>query len=258
MKDKQRTEIELLQKRSDYNDKVFEHAIEQIAGIDKVLPKLVWNDHDDDDYTKICRILCDYFKVEMKAPAKNPSEDQNNPENDALYLSGFRQKEVVLGRNWWKSNNGVMIGYLEDGTPLALTPCVIYGYKVYNPKTMQYSRVNKRFASSIQADAIAIFHVFPSESLKAADIVGFTLRENVYRDVIIILVCSFLANIVGIIPPIIAERIFDFVIPGRLTGALYVFIFVLLFFGIADAAISVVINLGVSRIHTRDGLALQV
>jgi ATP-binding cassette subfamily C protein len=187
----------------------------------------------------------------------NVIKNLGNPEEEMLYLSGLRRKEVTLPQNWWKRNNGAMLGKLKDGTPVAILPNMISGYNIYNPKTDTAKKINAEAALEIDSRATAIFRTFPAESLGIGHIAGFIHRENLYKDIVIILLCSLIASIIAVIPAILSEEIFNTIIPENMRLMLIEIVVILIVFEFVNIGFSIMINLGISRIGAKAGLAVH-
>ena len=240
-----------------YNSQVLSEAVTRLAKVNTSLSERSWDQFEDDDNVKVCKVLCNYLKVEPKVPSEDISENFTNFAEEILYLSGIRHKEVSLPDDWWKYNNGPMIGYFEDGTPVALLPRKIRGYRAYNPKSNTTYKVNADTASGIKPHATAVFRTFPAKKIGLREIIDFMFGENIYKEIAAIALCSFFASVISIIPPVIAAQIFDTIVPENLRVLMVEVVLILIAFELAKVGFNVMINLGVSRINTKCGLIMQ-
>lgn len=248
----------LFQRRSDYTHQVLSGAAVRLAEVNTRLSKWSREEFDgDDEYVKACKALCGYLKVEPKIPSKDIAEDFANLAEEILYLSGVRYKDVSLPDKWWKHNNGAMLGLLDDGTPVALLPHRISGYRMYDPRRNAVCKVDAGLAAKISTTATAVFRTFASKRIGLKDIAGFILGENIYKEIAVILLCSLFANVFQVIPSIVSAQIFDVIVPENLRGMLVEVILILIAFELANVGFSIIVNLGVSRINTKSGLSVQ-
>ncbi|MCL2576468.1 MAG: ATP-binding cassette domain-containing protein [Defluviitaleaceae bacterium] len=209
----------------------------------------------DEEHIKACKILCKYLNVKPKIPTKDIADNFSNLKEEILYLSGIRYNEVILPEKWWKQNNGAMLGKLKNGTPVALLPNKISGYSVYDPVQEKTYKVTAK--TEIELTATAVFRTLPTKKIKFSDIINFILGENMYKEIAIIFLCSFLASVIQLIPPFVAAEIFDVIIPQGLRIILVEMIFLLLAFAIANMGFEVLINLAVTRIKTKGSVVVQ-
>ncbi|MCL2399223.1 MAG: ABC transporter transmembrane domain-containing protein, partial [Defluviitaleaceae bacterium] len=210
-----------------------------------------------DGELQVCKALCDYFKVDIKVPTKDFADSFSNLSEEVLYLSGIRYKNVQLYGKWWKHANGAMLGHLDTGTPIALLPDRISGYRAYDPIQDKTYRVDDTEAAKIKTQVTAVFRAFPTEKVHLKHIVNFIVGENIYKEIAIIILCSFLAGIIQMIPPFVAAHIFDVIIPENLRTMMFEVIFMLLAFALANVGFSVMINMSVTRIKIKSSLAVQ-
>jgi ATP-binding cassette subfamily C protein len=188
----------------------------------------------------------------------NIIENLGNPDIEIFHLSGLRHKEIVLPKKWWKHNSVAMIGKLKNGTPIAIFSHAIIGYSIYNPKTDTTKKITAQIAEEIENRATAIFRTFPSKKLVFKDIVEFIHGEKLYKDIIIILLCSLIASIIQVIPAVLSEEIFNTIIPGNMRGMLFEIIVILIIFELVNIGFTIMANLGITRIGMKAGLAVSV
>ncbi len=247
-------------KRSEYSRRLMDQAVSRLADINARLASLNWEDYDDNDlFVEVSRVFCSYFKVGIRIPVGECTGNFGNRAEEILHFSGIRYKTAELPKGWWKTGGGgPLLGFLEDGTPVALLPGRIYGYRMYDPTQNTFTKVSASMAQRIQPTATALFRGI-SGSGKAGfrDIAELILRQNIYRDIAVILLCSLAANIISVIPSLVSDEIFDVVIPGTLRAVLFSFVLILAAFELAGVGFSIMMNLGVARIKTKAGIAVQ-
>ncbi|MDL2205840.1 ATP-binding cassette domain-containing protein [Eubacteriales bacterium OttesenSCG-928-N13] len=211
---------------------------------------------DDDDLIGVCNVLGHYLGMEIKAPTYDAGEPSTRLES-ILTMSGMRYRRVTLVGKWWKRNSGPMVGQLLDGTPITLLPRGMSSYVIYNPKLDTTVKVTKAIADTIDDRATAVYRAFPDCKMGFWSMLRFTMGDHIYIEGAIILVFSFIASLIQVLPPIISGQIFDTIVPENLRGMLVEVILILLAFQIANIGFSVIINLGFSRIKTKIDLSMQ-
>jgi ABC-type bacteriocin/lantibiotic exporter with double-glycine peptidase domain len=215
------------------------------------------NFEGEDNRLKVCMALCHYFKTEVKIPPRDIRHTIPELITETLYLSNLRYKEITLGEKWWKKDSGAMLVFTAEGKPLALLPHNISGYSVYDPEINRMIRLKPALAGTFSPLALAVFRPFPYKPMRARDILVFMARENIGRELIIMVLFSLLASIVAVIPPIVSAQIFDMIVPHTLRAMLFEVVLVLLCFDIANTGFTVVSNISISRMITKIGLSLE-
>ncbi|MCL2227040.1 MAG: ATP-binding cassette domain-containing protein [Oscillospiraceae bacterium] len=244
-------------KKSKERISVLDEAVSRLSAVNSSKSKKSWDEACNED-EKVCRVLCDYLRIEPHMPSSDTHDKFTSLTDEILYMSGLRHKDVSLPQDWWRHGNGAMLGRLTDGTPIALLPGRLRGYRVYNPRSRGIRKVDAQMAANIIPQATAVFRTFSSnKKIGLKDIVGFILGENIYKEIAIIALCSFLASIIAMIPAVVSEQIFDVIVPGNMRVLMIEVVFILIAFQLADAGFSIMVNLGVARIHTKGGLAVQ-
>jgi len=209
------------------------------------------------DFINCYKALCEYWGIEVNLPPMNVIEALGDPVEEILYLSDIRHKEVTLQKKWWKYNNGALLGKLKDGTPVGILPHTISGYRLYNPKNNTTTKISAKNAIDIDSCAIAVFRTFPAQHIKIGRLAQFMHRENLYKEAIIILLCSLAASIIQVIPAILSEEVFNTIVPGNMRGLLIEIVLILIIFETVNIGFSIMMNLGISRIGTKSGLAVH-
>lgn len=243
------------QRMADHN--AMETAYQRLSDVNRRIG--AWEDdriYEGDALTSACHVLGQYLGVEIQIPPSGIHSD--GPQiAEILRHSGIRYKAVQLAEDWWKKDSGAMLGMLTDGTPVTLLPRGMRGYRVYNPRTNDTERVSAKNAHLIQRTATAVYRTFPAEPMGMRKILRFILGEHVYLEIGIILLFSFLAAIVQILPPILSGYIFDIIVPDYARGLLVEVILILLAFSVAGIGFAILVNLGFARVKNKIELSVQ-
>lgn len=213
--------------------------------------------HDMDALIKTYDVVCNHLKVRLTLPPKDIMREFPDLTDEVMYLSGLCRKDVCLSDDWWRHNNGAIIGMRLDGTPVALLPGKLSGYCAYDPILDKKIKINSRSAQDISLNALAIFRRFEPKRIGLRDIIRFILGENIYKEIAIIMLCSFSASIVQVVPPIVSAQIFDVIVPENRGGVLVQVILILIALAAADIGFSIIVNLGISRITTKISLSVE-
>ncbi len=213
---------------------------------------------DNEDYlVGAVKAIAKYLGTQVVVPTLDVLETTAAYLETMLRLSRIQSRPVTLKDNWHRRHSGAMLGYLKDGSPVALLPMGLNGYRLYDPKTCTSRRITAEVAQSLSPGAISLLRTFPDEPIGFKQMLQFILGENIYFEIAIILLFSFLASLVAILPPIISKQIFDEIVPGHHIGLLAEVSAVLLTFQIAAIGFTILINLAFSRIKMKVDMSLQ-
>ena len=238
------------------NEKILQAAVNNLVAVNDGINKQPWDEYDDIN-VQVCKVLCAYMKVTPRIPSRDISKQYSNLTDEILYLSGIRHKSVQLSPRWWKYNNGAMLGTFSDGTPVALLPNRLFGYSVFDPRSGKTYKVTAKVAKDITPIAHTLFRTFSAQKLQLRNVAAFILGDNIYKELLLIALFSFLASVIQMIPPIISAQIFDVLVPGNLRVMLVEVIFILVAFQLANTGFTIMTNISVARINTKSGLAMQ-
>jgi|GEM_PF-1206205 len=198
-----------------------------------------------------------YLGAHILVPTLDVLEASASYLDTMLRLSGLQSRPVTLRDNWYYRHSGAMLCYMKDGSPAALLPLGISGYRLYDPKTRTSRPVTAQIAQTISPQAFSLLRTFPNEKIGFKQLVKFILGENIYSEIGIILLFSFFASLIAILPPVISKQIFDEIVPGHHGGMLLEVIIILLAFQLAAMGFNVLTNLAFSRIKMKVDMSLQ-
>ena len=163
--------------------------------------------------TEVARI-CHYFELEI--PEEVPATDSVNDMIDYLVRPlGIMRRRIVLEDRWWKNSDGPLLAVeKETGRMRALLPGLFSGYKYYDDRTGDFTKVNASNRDRFEMDAVCFYRPLPNEAMTGKDLVIFLLKHAELSDVLMIQGAMLLTTIVGIITPLITQVIFAHIIPS--------------------------------------------
>lgn len=130
--------------------------------------------------------------------------------------SRFRTRRVTLRDDWWKHDNGSLLGYRgAEKAPVAL---LRRGgrhprYDLHDPRTGSIEPVTPSIAESIAPQAETFYRPFPDTPLKVWGVVKFGAR-GCGRDFWIVGFMSLFAALLGLLPAIVTGAVFNTIIPS--------------------------------------------
>lgn len=139
---------------------------------------------------------------------------------------GVMRRRVKLEPGWYRDAAGAMLGFLQDGTPVALLPGRLFGYTYRDPATGGTVRIGAGNQDAIQPGAICFYRAFPQKKLTVPDLLVFAARSVSPSWVAATLGMTLLTTLVGMLSPRITYLLYNQVIPSgsvRLLAAAAVF-----------------------------------
>ena len=170
-------------------------------------------------------------------------------------LTGFGFRRVLLRENWWRRDNGPLIGHLaETHIPVALLPdgrgrtFLIDG----NGET----RVTPEIAATLEPEAVTFYRPPPAEIRSL-----FGLARLIFRgargDLIAIVAMGLLGSLLGTLIPIGIGFLFEWVVPRAELGALAAVIGGLVLVALGAASFDLVKAVALVRLESRMEAGLQ-
>ena len=174
-----------------------------------------------------------------------------------LHPSGIMRRSVKLTAGWYKDSTGPLLGFLKDGSPVALLPRRLSGYQYRDWETGKTVRLTAKTAQALREDAVCFYKPLPLKPLKTIDLLKYILLTLSLSDFMMILSATLSATLLGLLPPYINQIIYGQIIPSGQVGLL-LSVFVLLFgVTLSTALINVTKSLILSRISTKMNVAVE-
>ena len=169
------------------------------AAVDRALLDILW-----------------FWKIEAE-PAPKEIEEENLRIDYILRPTGVMRRHVELSGAWWKDAWGPMLGWLADGTPVALLPDFM-GYSYRDPSSGETIKIRESTAENISANAECFYRGLPARPLKLKDLAVFAVKSISLTDMMLVVAASIIVSLLGMILPVINKMLFDIIIPSGLLG----------------------------------------
>ena len=170
-------------------------------------------------------------------------------------LTGFGFRRVLLRENWWRSDNGPLIGHLaETHMPVALLPdgrgrtWLVDG----NGET----RVTAEIAGALEPEAVTFYRPPPPEIRSLFDLARLIFRGG-RGDLTAIVAMGLLGSLLGTLSPIATGFLFEWVVPRAELGALAAVIGGLALAALGVASFDLVKAVALVRLESRMEGGLQ-
>jgi NHLM bacteriocin system ABC transporter ATP-binding protein len=170
-------------------------------------------------------------------------------------LTGFGFRRVLLRENWWRQDNGPLIGHLaETHTPVALLPDG--RGRTWMIDGSGETRVTPDIAATLEPEAVTLYRPPPPEIRSLPG-----LAQQIFRgsrgDLGAVLAMGLLGSLLGTLIPIGTGFLFEWVVPRAELGALAAVIGGLILAALGTACFDLVKAIALVRLESRMEAGLQ-
>ncbi|MFO7803301.1 MAG: ABC transporter transmembrane domain-containing protein, partial [Desulfovermiculus sp.] len=190
---------------------------------DQVLPA---HGGSQDELLTACVRVGREIGVEIQEPA--PEDRINTDPLQAIAKgSNVRLRQVALKGQWWKTDGGPMLGFLQEPDtdvkrPVALLQPSPGRYVLEDPRTGKQRKIDKKVNAELSLFGYVFYRPLPQRPLGAVDLLRFALY-GLGRDRAMLILMAAAAAMLGLLPPIATGIIFDTLIPeANRMGVLYI------------------------------------
>jgi len=207
-------DLQRLEDKTKAEERLTESALSQLAAAAAPDREAVAT-YDEDPLLAACRLVGEQQNQTFLAPKNYREKTWSDPVGVIARASAVRVRRVVLSRNWYRRDNGPLLGYRADnGQPVALLPTSTSSYDIVDPITHSRTPVSQATASNIQSFGYMFYRSFPAESLTLRDIIKFSL-VGTKRDWLLLLVMGLAGGLLGLLVPLATGWIIGKVIPSQ-------------------------------------------
>ena len=175
---------------------------------------------------------------------------------DIAKASGFLCRDVVLEKEWYHNDCGVIISDL-DGVPVACIPKTSGRYYLYRSDTGEKELLDQKTAAEINPKAFSIGRALPKGKVSKKDMVSFAVKSVLPGDIIWVVLLGVVGVLIGMLLPTLNQQVFDEYIPVAQTSPLFSLCMLILTFTIGNLFFSMTKSLSEHRISSRVSYDLQ-
>ncbi len=206
------------------------------------------------------RIVAADCRLNVVAPSEN---DGAPPARDPLLAiaraSGFRTRRVALRDDWWRHDNGTLLGYrTADTQPVALVRREgrRARYELNDPLTGATQEVTAEVAETLLPNAETFYRPFPNRALEVMDVIRFG-GLGCGRDLWIVGIMSVCGALLGLLPSVVTGAVFNTIIPSAARSQLLQMTIVLIVSALSIAMLDFTRAIALLRIEGKMGNAIQ-
>ncbi|MBW4055847.1 MAG: NHLP bacteriocin export ABC transporter permease/ATPase subunit [Proteobacteria bacterium] len=207
----------------------------------------------DDPLLDVCRKVALPLGITIVAPpALLQKKMSKDPLADIVRASRIRMRRVALQGEWWKTDNGPLIAFKNNGaSPVALLQKSATTYQLYDPYDAEnLPIVTREIAESLEPFASILYRTLPGRALNAKDLFTFALKGR-GGDLAVVIITGLAGGLLGMITPIATGIIFDTIIPGAQLNQLLMLSLALLIGAISATIFEFTRSIALLRIEGR-------
>jgi NHLM bacteriocin system ABC transporter ATP-binding protein len=202
----------------------------------------------------------DILKYYHYKPVELPKGVRDHEEqlDYSLRPHGIMRRTVELDEGWYRDSYGPLLAYLkEDGTPVALLPKKIIGYYYTDRKTGRNVTVNSKNAALFEREAYCFYRPLPQKKLGIPDLIGYMKNCLSVSDIVIIVIATFAATVIGMLIPRITKGLTGQVLQNGEQSALIGVTICIVCIAIASNLINSVKGLLMQRLQTKTSVSVE-
>jgi NHLM bacteriocin system ABC transporter ATP-binding protein len=204
-----------------------------------------------------CQIIGKKTGITFKEPLFEKDKELIDPVTAIARASKVRHRKLTLNQDWWKKDNGSLLGFLvEDNSPVALLPVFSGGYEMIEPVENRKCRVTEAVSSGINHQAYMFYPSLPPKAITSMDIIGFGLKYC-KSDILSFLFISIIVGFLGMIIPVATGIIFNYIIPAGEERQILDLSIALFISAVAVAIFQILQSISLIRIQGRMNWTIQ-
>jgi ATP-binding cassette subfamily C protein len=177
----------------------------------------------DDPLFLACAAVGQAGGMAMQLPRKRADDARArtvNPLVEIAKASRIRTRPVSLDRQWWRTDQGPMLGYLADGAhPVALLPTSHDAYALFDPRTRRTTPVTAVEAALLSPGAVMFYANLGTEVVTGFRLLQFGLRDC-GPDLVRVALMALAGGAFGLVMPVATGLIFSSIVPQAQRGQL--------------------------------------
>jgi NHLM bacteriocin system ABC transporter ATP-binding protein len=248
------------QQKKQLDFQAMKHALNNLADIIDRPQRLDFNiEANDHPLFAACKIVGDLQGIIMTFPPQPPGNTQHPVKIEEIaQASGIRYRRVALRGEWWQSDSGPLLGYLEENdTPVALVPASNHRYFLINPAQEAKVSLDRQTAAQLKPFAVCFYKPFPAKPVTIKSLLQFAFAAGWKSDLRMIAAAGLAGGLLGLVTPKVNAVVFDQIIPGGQKGELWQIAMLLCGAAVATAIFQLVRSFAVLRVKSAMDNAVQ-
>ena len=205
-----------------------------------------------------CRLIGQRLGITVRPhPAASDKLTYEEMVSSIATASGFRTRVVALRGDWWRADQGPLLGQRADThAPVALLPKGPRAYAAVEPSTGTRRQVTGDVARQLSSFAYSFYRPFPEGAITVRRLMAFGVW-GLARDYRTLVVMGIVIGLFGTVTPYLTGQLFSAVIPQADRAMLAGFVVALILAAAASSVFSFVQSVATMRIQTRMSASIQ-
>ncbi len=214
----------------------------------------------NDDRTRAKNAIDEILKYYHAKPTELP--DSIRDINDQLeYLMrpyGIMRRVVNIEGEWYRDSIGALLGTrTDDGTPVALLPYGVGGYRFFDVGSGKWVHLNRRTAKLIDTEAICFYKPLPLKKLGIKDLLIYIAQCVSAADIAFVALATLAASLLGMLTPKFQKLIYGSVIESADMQLFFAVFGFLMCLSISQIFLGVTKQLLMSRLSTKMNIRVR-
>lgn len=253
-------ERDRLRAKAEANTRLMQHTLERLAApllTEKATELAPILGSENDPLVKACQLVGSRMGITIQS---YPGIERHPPKialNNLARYSRIRIRQVALRGEWWRSNSGPLLGFLEKtGHPVALLPLSNRTYELIDPVEQTRRTVTADIEAELSSFAYAFYRPFPNRTLTTRDILGFGLQDS-KSSLLTVLWMGIAIGLLELLPPVAVDKIFTNIIPNADRGLLFQLGLTLLLIAFVTGLFRVVRGFAILEVQSKMDASIQ-
>ncbi len=205
-----------------------------------------------------CRLVGNKLGIEIQTyPGMGKERQPRVMLINLAKASRFRIRQVALRGEWWRTDSGPLLGFLEDNEqPVVLVPTSSHSYELVDPVQRTRTPINPEVDIQLSPFAYVFYRPFPNRALSARDMMKFGFM-GCKEDLLTVLAMGVAVGLLGLLPPIATKLIFNTIIPGAERGLLFQIGVGLFLVALVSGMFQITRSLAMLRVQSKMDASLQ-
>ncbi len=206
-----------------------------------------------------CQIIGQKSGFEFSEPKfiRDYEHNTSGQLNAIAQVSDVRIRKVILRGEWWKSENGHLLAFTQEGNePVALIQHSSNEYELHNPRTQTVQQVTQEVAVTLEPIAYMFLYAFDEPITSIKKLWKFAVK-GLQLDGTYIILAALAGSLIGLLTPVLSGILFDDVIPQADRSFLLEIFCILFVIGIVKALLDLVKGLLLLRVETKSNITVQ-
>lgn len=216
-----------LREKQKHDQRLMANTISGLASLHRQETATVLREKSGVPLLDACRLVGRNLHIDISAPPRNDEEAINDDGtrefnlDDIVRASRIRPREVALRDEWYKQDNGPILGFMaEDDRPVALIPDSPSKYVLHDFTRGIEKVVDKDTAAEIKYLGFVFYRPFENKQIALRDLLSFGYKSCWRRDLVMIALMGVLGGLLGTAVPVATGIVFDSIIPEGEGGQL--------------------------------------